>query len=1081
MNNQNHPKTQGHDSHGVHVCSKCGWSFPNPHPSAKQRRSHRKICGSIDGFKLPVHSDNSTHSAISDDEHQSDEDHKTPSPRVLMRSSSEMGSGARGDRSGRSEDEVFTDAVAEFTDSGSGKGPEESSGDVKKRETYADTVAEKDFRTYFSFEDAAFSDTVTPSSNSAHSSHMQNTEVQAMSGSTQDSKTPVLNTAIDFMERSSSDIKTGESVYESCDDRGHSSFDLNPIHLELQADELPNKIEKTGSNDAPETDAKGNEKTENKKIETDTKVIEERNLDSDVGEATETISELGKPDDKDSDSEPDAGAVQSKENVLSYELHSGELSNSSIHASQIKVDAVEGVASGGSVDLGEPSNGEEIKSENFRVFSVPDDIPVVENAEAMIVGFKDLRGGRLPQLVNVDSLDLGNEVEQSVVKDNVSTFDSNQIEGIDASVSDMHVMEGNFEHMDKNEEHIVEKVPDETDIETRQDNVTINENQKTETCAPGIEVEKITLQYPEEELPDGKSSSQEKSLEHSKEFLVDMDPVAATMVEVRQITNINSVGDAAVGDDAKSRAGKCDIVENDRVKIVEDERYPENVMATSEEGKVESYNASETETEEVNSTSGSMVGNLVKTTPEPVKNLQEDDVIPEIISGRNLSESECIQLSGASDKQEGLKELETNNNKTAQMEGASSINAAAECGNNGNNDEFLKSSDSVGVIEVLYKSSDKIDDVEILQNETAQVEGAGSVNAAAESGNNGDNDELLKSTDKVGVVEVLQHKTSDKIDDVEILQKSSEEHAKEEPQHSSADATSSIQNCPHVGDNHASGIASENQSQLFPEDGENTTVTQQLGLSTTDLSVDSSSQTDSLEGHWGSVSVLSTQSDMPAIVDAELLATNGLKASAAEAEITDSKKQQAFPEGQQQSDKSDMVEAPSFMTLVEPRDGDKAAASEIQTVQAKAVASQAGWFPSLTHVVNESQGRKKNEEIIAKVTNWSTGKQHTPLKNLLGEAAVAKAETKFKLQNAIEDPAPVVQKDETKVKDGSASPAISANSPVSAKTTVAESIKKDAGREWNSPARYPADIKREKKKVKGKPYWAQFVCCSSVK
>lgn len=68
---------EGHESHGVHVCYKCGWSFPNPHPSAKQRRAHKKICGTIEGYKLFV-SEGQTHLNGSDDEHVSDEDHKTP-------------------------------------------------------------------------------------------------------------------------------------------------------------------------------------------------------------------------------------------------------------------------------------------------------------------------------------------------------------------------------------------------------------------------------------------------------------------------------------------------------------------------------------------------------------------------------------------------------------------------------------------------------------------------------------------------------------------------------------------------------------------------------------------------------------------------------------------------------------------------------------------------------------------------------------------------------------------------------------------------------------------------------------------
>jgi len=69
--------------------------------------------------------------------------------------------------------------------------------------------------------------------------------------------------------------------------------------------------------------------------------------------------------------------------------------------------------------------------------------------------------------------------------------------------------------------------------------------------------------------------------------------------------------------------------------------------------------------------------------------------------------------------------------------------------------------------------------------------------------------------------------------------------------------------------------------------------------------------------------------------------------------------------------------------------------------------------------LNESQGRKKNEEIIAKVTNWSTGEQHpslrspqhTPLKSLLGKASM---ETKSKPLNAKEI---LVEKDGPSAKD----------------------------------------------------------------
>ena len=223
---------------------------------------------------------------------------------------------------------------------------------------------------------------------------------------------------------------------------------------------------------------------------------------------------------------------------------------------------------------------------------------------------------------------------------------------------------------------------------------------------------------------------------------------------------------------------------------------------------------------------------------------------------------------------------------------------------------------------------------------------------------------------------------------------------------------------------------------------------------------------------WVHGTVLSTQSDAAAVIDAEALPSS---------DKNHLEKSKGAPE-RQHSEKSDTFEAPSFMTLVEPRNGvdQKAAnASEIQTgqnPQQQSASLQAGWFPSLTHVVNESQGRKKNEEIIAKVTNWSTGKQHTPLKTLLGEASL---ETKQKSPRPKENPAPAIKKDETVPKDNDAI-ATTVNSLLGPESPTNDAAKTQAKKEWNSPARYHSEIKREKRKVKGRPYWVQFVCCSSM-
>lgn len=62
-----------------HVCSKCGWNYPNPHPSAKNRRAHKKICGTIKGFEI-LGSDQNL------DLHKEDcldDEQKTPSKNIL--------------------------------------------------------------------------------------------------------------------------------------------------------------------------------------------------------------------------------------------------------------------------------------------------------------------------------------------------------------------------------------------------------------------------------------------------------------------------------------------------------------------------------------------------------------------------------------------------------------------------------------------------------------------------------------------------------------------------------------------------------------------------------------------------------------------------------------------------------------------------------------------------------------------------------------------------------------------------------------------------------------------------------------
>ncbi|XP_022956008.1 uncharacterized protein LOC111457832 isoform X5 [Cucurbita moschata] len=257
------------------------------------------------------------------------------------------------------------------------------------------------------------------------------------------------------------------------------------------------------------------------------------------------------------------------------------------------------------------------------------------------------------------------------------------------------------------------------------------------------------------------------------------------------------------------------------------------------------------------------------------------------------------------------------------------------------------------------------------------------------------------------------------------------------------------------------GVGNRIASETGKDDGMKVGVEPRLTSAILDASVDAISQTDSLEGNWGSVSVLSTLSDLPAVVDGEVT-----QQARTEAEETILKKANAATEGQH-SNRSDMFEAPSFMTLVEPNGGGIQQNSGTRE-QPNSASLQAGWFPSYTHVANDSPGKKKNEAIIAKVTNWSAGKPHTALKNLLDDAAL---ENKQKSPTRVENLGSMIHKDEKPDEK-------TVNAVTQAKSPASELRSREIANEWNSPARYPSDVRRERRK--GRPYWAQFVCCSSV-
>ncbi|KAG4131357.1 hypothetical protein ERO13_D09G201300v2 [Gossypium hirsutum] len=298
------------------------------------------------------------------------------------------------------------------------------------------------------------------------------------------------------------------------------------------------------------------------------------------------------------------------------------------------------------------------------------------------------------------------------------------------------------------------------------------------------------------------------------------------------------------------------------------------------------------------------------------------------------------------------------------------------------------------------------------------------------------------------------------------FEKTSQDQLKKDSIHSPSFAEPTGRISAAVDDSHTgeSGVDASGTSTLSLQgEADNGSIKPQLDAPVGDVSK-SSSHNDSLDGQWGSVSVFSMQSDNPAAINTENLSPIGSH-PLLEPEKANINKPSAVL-GEKHFDKSDEFKPPSFMTLVEPVGSNQnaAAASEVQTAQNS---QHAGWFPSITHTASESQGRKK-EEIIAKVNNWNT-MQHTPLKSLLGEAI---NETKPKFPNSPKaDP-----RDEKVTKDngGMVTKVSSILGPESPETEPSNVEK------WDSPAKYQADIKREKRKMKGRPLWTQFVCCSSA-
>ncbi|XP_044499716.1 uncharacterized protein LOC123221093 isoform X2 [Mangifera indica] len=1043
-------QTRGNETHGVHVCHKCGWPFPNPHPSAKHRRAHRKVCGTIEGYKLNESQDLN----LSDEDNHSDEDPTTPSPKPVERSIDEKHSSGISKRSNRLEEELFSDAVEEFIDSGLSPG-------LQHNLEFERMLDEKDRTVFFSFKDSEVTDVSEPLGSSTDGIQTQNPEVPGNTADLlQDNLAPQVRVS-----------NTNEApVVNVTDDQNRLSHHLVPIKPELLTDASQEiKIINAGEDLTEGLMAHA-------ELEANVKGIGEISSDGDSvllfpGECTGQTFGLGSnPQEK----EITVDVMPSDGNVFMKEEQGAEIASDmslsepttevdsfehmvSIDTAQVKVSAQQRLDVAASDNSCKGLNGRGEGKENVHELSVPSDIPEGDNAEVKLQEFKDYKGFNFLQSVTSDLVsseitkDKKDDVEDPLSVDNCTHFYLLQSSEVTkASASEMNVFEDNL---------LVEgRVP------------MINSLSS-----------------------DGKSDDHHKMLNEVNPMIASLDANAVSMNDSgHHEKGIAKIGDVA-GEEENERPRVANY-EEIRVKTFEAATNLPEFQVNPATKLHENDEASDHEKAIVEqcdvvavASRGQSTGGKhflqTETAFESGSILHESlcdagDVVN--VSETKLLETKFTNFDAVSTTTDVGKQLEIDGNDKAEGE------CVAEHGRNlmildrNSEDHAMKDSlVSPSNTEVSIQSSVAFADTKKLgaeESETNLLETKFTNFDAVSTTTDVGKQLEIDGNDKAKGECVAEHGRN-----LMILDRNSEDHAMKDSLVSPSNTEVSIQSSVAFADTKKLGAEDSGINQsLQKETDNNNPVKHQLGASVIDVSVDSLSQTDSLEGNWGSISVLSTQSDTVPIIDSETLASTDYPASKA-AEETNSKNPEGVTE-RQHSQKSDIFEAPSFMTLVEPGGGvhQKGSASASMTSentqQQKVPSSQAGWFPSLTNVVNESQGRKKNEEIIAKVTNWSTGKQHTPLKNLLSEA---NHKTKPKSPNPRENRTPVLQKDETTTEDnGALAPTVS--SIVNPGVSASEPAKRDTGKEYNSHASYNADIKREKRKVKGRPYWAQFMCCSSV-
>ncbi|XP_030467344.1 uncharacterized protein LOC115686261 [Syzygium oleosum] len=997
--------SSGHEGHGVHLCHKCGWPFPNPHPSARHRRAHRRVCGKLEGYKV-VGSDENPHLNVSDDE-RSDDDHKTPSPKVEEGSQVELGKGATAERSISVEEEVFSDAVMNFPDGGLST---QSEGLLHDDESVC--ISRKISDNNATVEVSGESATTEVIPQDPHLAGSSTEEKVAASGVTNEKLSSENNIQDLFTSPAISEQdQPAEKFSDLLNDKRNGSVPDSSL-LQFEAPmESSAEVKTMTDGEAVKAFSEDNISQETD-VKFDKGIIGSQVPCKDEKEISCVMPSdggfhLGKSGDilfsevSPSGLAPD---LSSEQLDVSADMPQETPDKAQELELSIPVDPVDSHTK----TLGETGN--------FHVLTIPKDIPIIEHAEKFIEDFKDRKGIKVMQTDDLGSVPtIGQKEDDAVpVSEDFSSPNLKVQEEVAEVSSDIYISETGSARELEILKPVDEDAPLQSDVILYQDSVNTRESQglnevetAKEALATAVEESDVALKTEKMEPKDVVNSSSEievaaDDVKSSSDLHAVIALVDTEVCETSGMSGeINSTNNVIAIIETPRTVGDAEIKRNMDESFVESQIIPES---TGKQSIVQD----------------DMINSEADVCRDQRNHVKENlDVV-----GTDVAEGHVLGNSIT-------KENAAESTSTGSLQG---------CEDTAENNIHRRETKS----EIVNRTSNTREGAK-----EGEKSGEGEIQGACDT-------EVSTS------VHELSHDG-----DTRIKELTSEKHYRKDNLLSTAIANTVTSDITVPG--HSSPLQDESDKKF---------VEQQAAGSVHDASVDSSSRADSLEGNWGSVSVLSTQSDPPVAVEPDVFPPKEPQS------MTDAAKSnlklKKIESGGKNSEKTDVFEPPSFMTLVEPTNNQNPAISVQNNDQSKSASEQAGWFPSLPRTANDSQGRKKNEEIIAKVTNWSAGKQHSPLKSLLVEA---NRESKLKSASPKESSAPIVAKDDHAAKDNDKNIAsVTTVSSIlgSSKAANSGAAVKETDQEWNSPARYPTDIKREKRKVKGRPYWAQFVCCSSV-